>query len=96
MSRKKGLIDKLKADELVKEKGTSDNVSMLFSNRDSKPREEFEKKRQTIYLKENLAHSLKYKAFVEETSMTDIINELLEEHLSEEVIELGKQKAREQ
>lgn len=95
MSRKRGLMDRLNAEDLVKAKETP-NASSLIINQQKQPEvEEFEKKRQTIYLKENLIHSIKYKAFIENTSMTDIFNDLLESHLSEEELQIGVERARE-
>ena len=56
MSRKKGLMSRLKEDEVVK---SSEGASFLFSQGQEKKAEEFEKIRQTIYVKDNLILQLR-------------------------------------
>lgn len=93
MTKRKGLMNKLKDDDKVKGQETSSDF--LISKKPIKKVEEFEKKRQTIYLKENYIQAIKYKSFVEGKSMTDIFDEMLTQYLSEEEITVGTEKARE-
>lgn len=92
MARKKGLLDKIQLEAL--EKGEETLTSMMFGKPTEEVEEEFEKKRQTIYLKENLVQAIKYKAFKENKTITDIFNDLVESSLSEEELQVGNERTK--
>lgn len=97
MSKRKGLIDRLKIDEaLVEESKEKSSNAYLISEQDEQDEQDFPKERQTVYMKQNYIQAIKYKAFVEDKSFTDIYNEMLEKFLTEEEIEIGSQRVREQ